>query len=266
MQQYTNKITLTRNDRGIYSLDPTMGCYSGMQGNKKGCYDDCYAARYANKYGYDFSKTVLRYFVNESHKHTIIKQISRIDMPFLRMGTSGDPSENWKHTLDICKSISTKYQLSLFPEPAKQIVIITKHWNVLTNNQLQQLSKYNVCINTSISVLDKPDLLSKGLDQYERLKPFCKSVLRVVSCDFNLASETGRKLANIQKDIFDKYDVLDTVFRVSKKNEYAIKGIINIKQTKFLGKKCYVSKYNKKTYFGKCQSCPELCGLITIKK
>ena len=28
--------------------------------------------------------------------------------------------------------------------------------------------------------------------------------------------------------------------------------IIKIKETKFLGKKCNVSKYNKKTYFGNC--------------
>ena len=261
MQEYTNKITLSKNARGIYSLDPSMGCYSGMQHNNKGCYNDCYAARYSKKYGYDFSKTTLRYFENESHKHRIIKQINRIDMPFIRMGTSGDPSENWEHTLNICKIISTKYQLSLFEQPNKEIVIITKHWNILSDKQLEELSNYNICINTSVSVLDAKDLLIKGLNEYKRLKPYCKSVLRVVSCDFNLENETGRKLANIQKDIFDKYDVLDTVFRVSKKNEYVVNGIIKIKETKFLSKKCYVSKYNKKTYFGKCKNCLEMCGL-----
>ena len=73
MQEYTNKITLSQNSRGIYSIDPSMGCASGMALNTKGCYNDCYAARYSKKYGYDFSKTVLRFFENESHKHKIIK-------------------------------------------------------------------------------------------------------------------------------------------------------------------------------------------------
>ena len=260
MREYTNKITFTKNSRGIYSLDPSLGCSSGMQENDKGCYNDCYAARYSKKYGYDFSKTVLRFFENESHKHKIIKQINKIDMPFIRMGTSGDPSENWKHTLDICKIISTKYQLSLFEQPIKEIIIITRHWNILTDEQLKLLSKYNICINTSISALDNSVLLNRSLEQFERLKPFCKSILRIISCDFNLKNDKGISMYNIQKELFKNYPIIDTVFRVSPKNYYVTDGIINIKKTKFLGKKCYVSKYNKKTYFGKCANCLEMCG------
>ena len=261
MRNYTNKITLTRNSRGIYSLDTSMGCHSGTIDNPKGCYNDCYAARYSKKYGYDFSKTVLRYFESESNKQSIIRQIERINMPFIRLGTSGDPSENWKHTLSVCKAISTDYQLKLFKHPKKEIVIITKHWNRLTDDQLKEISDYNICINTSISALDNIDLLNKGIEEYERLKPFCKSILRVVSCQFNLETEEGRKLEMIQKDIFKKYNVLDTVLRVSKNNPYVTSGLIKIKKTKFMGKKCYVSKYNNKAFFGKCKTCPEMCGL-----
>ena len=139
--------------------------------------------------------------------------------------------------------------------------IITKHWISLTDIQLLELAKYNVCINTSISALDPINLIQKGLKEYERIKPYCKSVLRVVSADFNIKSPKGEKLHLLQKSLFKKYNVLDTILRVSPKNELYLNGIINMKGTKFMGKKCYISKFNKKTFFGKCENCIELCGI-----
>jgi len=252
MREYTNTITLTKNSRGIYSLDTSLGCASGMANNNKGCYNDCYAQRYSKKYGYDFSKTVLRYFKNENHVKSIISKINKIDLDFIRIGTSGDPSENWEHTLSIIDKIK---------DCNKQIVIITKHWTNLTEEQLSKLMSYNVCINTSISALDESNLLNNALFQHEKLNLFCKAILRIVSCDFNLENETGKRLSIVQENIFKNYKVLDTVFRVSKNNKLVTDGIINIKETKFLGKKCNVSKYNKKAYFGKCSSCLEMCGI-----
>jgi hypothetical protein len=108
--------------------------------------------------------------------------------------------------------------------------------------------------------MDNKDLLDNALKQYERLKPYCKSILRIVSFDFNLDNEKGKEFAATQEQLFKNKGVIDTVFRCSPKNPYVIEGIINIKQTKFLGKKCYVSKYNRKTYFGKCDNCLEMCG------
>jgi hypothetical protein len=229
-----------------------LGCASGMANNDKGCYNDCYAQRYSKKYGYDFSKTVLRYFKNENHVKSIISKINKIELDFIRIGTSGDPSENWEHTLSIIDKIK---------DCNKQIVIITKHWTNLTEEQLSKLMSYNVCINTSISALDESNLLNNALFQHEKLNLFCKAILRIVSCDFNLENETGKKLSIVQENIFKNYKVLDTVFRVSKNNKLVTDGIINIKETKFLGKKCNVSKYNKKAYFGKCSSCLEMCGI-----
>lgn len=114
MKHYSSKISLICNKRGVYDIDPSKGCSSGMLNNPKGCYDDCYAARAAIKYNYDFSKTILRYFDDENHRKRIIRQINNIDMPFIRMGCSGDPSENWEHTLRICLDIKDckKKQLS----------------------------------------------------------------------------------------------------------------------------------------------------------
>jgi len=67
VREYKNRISLTKNGRGIYSLDTSFGCKSGMENESGGCYHDCYAAKSAKLYGYDFSKTVLRGFDNEAH-------------------------------------------------------------------------------------------------------------------------------------------------------------------------------------------------------
>jgi DNA repair photolyase len=154
MKEYSPIISFSKNSRGVYSIDPSIGCHSGATKNKRGCYSDCYAYRIAKIYGYDFSKTVFRDFESNKHLAKIKRQIRKINMPFIRMGTMGDPSENWDHTLYICKSLQTEQQLELFPQERKEIVIITKHWNNLSDKQLLELKQCKICINTSISVLD----------------------------------------------------------------------------------------------------------------
>ena len=252
MRKYSSKISLTKNSRGIYSLDTSIGCSSGMANEIGGCYNDCYAAKSSKLYGYDFSKTVLRSFINEKYRQLIVSQINKIKLDFVRIGTSGDPSENWEHTINILKGID---------KCNKQIVIITKHWTLLTEEQLRYLSTINICVNTSVSALDKPHLMQICIEQYKRLKPYCKSILRIVSCEFNLENEKGKKLDKIQHDLFKNEDTLDTVLRVNKRNDLVKNGVINVKETTFLGKKALVSKFNKSTYFGKCSTCHEMCGL-----
>lgn len=252
MREYLPVITLTKNSRGIYSLDTSIGCSSGMANEQGGCYNDCYAAKSAMIYGYDFSKTVYRDFKNEYHRRKVINQINKITLDFVRIGTSGDPSENWQHTFKIIKSISNCN---------KQIVIITKHWTLLTDEQLYYLDTINVCINTSVSALDKPEIINRCVEQYKRIKPFCKSILRIVSADFNLDNETGKRLSLIQHKLFKNESTLDTVLRVNKNNQLVKDGIINVKQSKFLGKKSLISKFNKKTFFGACSKCIEMCGI-----
>ena len=255
MREYKTKISVTKNSRGIYSLDTSIGCKSGMENNKGGCYGDCYAAKSAKLYGYDFGKTVFRYFESKKHEREIINKINNIKLDFVRIGTSGDPSENWEHTLSVCKVIS---------KANKEIVIITKHWTNLTDTQLEFLNTINVCINTSVSALDKPELIENCINQYNRIKLHCRSILRIVSADFNLENETGKRLSDIQHELFKNEDTLDTVLRVNKRNKLVTDGIINIKESKFLGKKATISKFNKKTYFGKCSTCIEMCGVKVI--
>lgn len=251
MRTYSNKIALVRNSRGIYCLDTSMGCESGLNQDKRGCYGDCYAVKSAKIYGYDFGKTVLRNFENESHKRKIVNQINNVKLDFVRIGCSGDPSENWQHCIEIIKAVQWVN---------KQIVVITKHWDNLTDKQLEYLSTVNLCVNTSVSALDKPELLNNSLEQYHRIKKYCKSVLRIVSCDFNLENETGHKLYLLQKELFKNEDTIDTIFRPDKNNPLVVLGVVNVKQGMFNGSKALMSKYNKKTYSGKCNNCKEMCG------
>lgn len=251
MKLYNNEISLVRNSRGVYCIDTTMGCYTGLKNTSGGCYGDCYAATTARRYGHDFSKTVLRKFTSENHKRKILLQISKIKMPFIRIGCSGDPSESWEHTIGILKVLS---------KSNTEIVIITRHWTKLTDEQLTYLSTVNVCINTSISALDKPMWLTNSLKQYNRIKPFCKSILRIVSCDFNLENPIGKQLSIIQDSLFRNEGIIDTVFRPSKNNQFVIDGIIKVKKEVFNGKPVLASKRNKKTYMGKCGRCKEMCG------
>lgn len=252
MRKYSSKISLTKNLRGIYSLDPSIGCSNGMDNENGGCYNDCYAAKSSKLYGYDFSKTVFREFQNEAHRKLIVNQINKIKLDFVRMGTSGDPSENWDHTLSILRGID---------KCNKEITIITKHWTNLSIQQMEYLSRLNVCINTSVSALDKEHIYKNGLYQYNRLKQYCKSILRIISANFNMNNEIGSRLAKIQAELFKNEDTLDTILRVNKRNPLVTNGIINVEEALFLGKNALISKLNRNTYFGKCTTCHEMCGL-----
>ncbi len=256
MKYYSPYISLNKNSRGIYDLDITKGCFSGLKRNSKGCYGNCYAARYSKQYGYDFSKTIIREFENLKHLELIRDQVNNIDMPFIRIGVSGDPSENWKHLISVIKLL---YGCN------KKIVIITKHWKILTLKQLNELSKLDVCINTSVSALDEPILLKIRLDQYNRLKNYCKSVLRIVSCEFNINNLTGIYLNDLQNELLLNENIIDNILRVSKNNIYIKSGIIKIEEIKFLKGKSIVSMKNKNTFIGYCKDCPEMCGINYFK-
>jgi hypothetical protein len=252
MREYSDKISLTKNSRGIYSLDTSIGCATGMTNEVGGCYNDCYASKSAKIYGYDFSKTVLRYFKDKKHRDSIYKKINSAKLDFIRIGCSGDPSENWHHMISIIDQIKNCN---------KQIVIITRHWTILTDTQLDYLSKLNICFNSSVSALDTDFIRNNSLTQYERIKHYCKSILRVVSCDFNLNNSIGHEKFKIQSELFKNENTIDTVFRPNKKNRLIIDGVINIKKEKFMNSLQLVSKFNRSAYLGKCGTCHEMCGV-----
>lgn len=260
MKRFNEKITLVKNSRGCYILDTVKGC-SIVNARPRGCYDDCYAHNIASRYGMDFGKTIRRGFAVDDqlplfsfedgkHLNRVISELKKIDMPFVRIGEMGDPSWNWGHTLAICEQI----------KPAgKQIVIITKHWTEVPNDLLSMLD--GICVNTSVSALDTKADLNERLWQYERLKPYCKSVLRVVSCDFNRDNAEGLERSKVQDYLLAQANVIDTIFRPSKTNPLLVNGVIHAKKTQFLRAQVLASVHNANTYFGHCGECPDMCGI-----
>ena len=248
MKAYSNKIALLKNKRGCYSLDTVMGCKMAING---GCYNACYATNYAKRYGYDFTKTISRKFIN--NKNTIINAINNISMPFVRVGTSGEPSFDWENTINIISEI--------YGEINKNIVIITKHWERLNPKQMMEISKYNLIINTSISALDSYDLIRKRLKIYNELKNYSRSVLRVITCDFNLDSIEGLSYDTIQNELLKNEHVIDNILRVNANNPHVVSRIIKVKKTKFLDGVVWASVHNKNTYLGNCENCQDMCGV-----
>ena len=212
----------------------------------------------------NFSKPVKRQFIENEyqiyfsgfydvkHETSIIDTIKNIDMPFIRIGEMGDPSEYWEHTFDVCSKIY---------EAGKPIVIITKHWKTIPDNLLKYLSKYGIIIHTSISALDSKNQIKYRLQQYNLLKDYCKSILRVVTCDFNLHDTLGIHLNEIQENLLKNDNIIETIFRVNLKNDLVQNHTINVKRKQFLKSKVLCSIRNEKTFFGYCSKCKEMCGI-----
>jgi hypothetical protein len=266
VKTYKETITLNKNNRGCYILDTVKGCSGGVQHGGRGCYGDCYAKNIADRYGFDFCKLKNRNLENKTdqfylfgleditHTDKIIHQIKAADMPFIRIGEMGDPSEDWEHTIDICNAVSLA---------GKPIVIITKHWKIIPDKLLNKIHRLKLCINTSISALDNDVEIQHRLNQFYRLKNYCNSVLRIVSCDFNKDNPEGAGREVLQEELFKHNKHIDTVFRPSKNNPFVLRGVINTKKVKFLNSTVLASLHNEETYFGKCQDCPDMCGIIT---
>jgi len=262
VKQYKDIITLVKNARGCYILDPIKGCSLASK-YKGGCYGNCYAQNIASRYGFDFTVPTKRDFIKDTkqiylqgfcdveHEADIVRQIKNIDMPFIRMGEMGDPSEDWTHTVDICSKVAMA---------GKPIVIITKHINKIPDNLLDVISGINVCINTSLSALDTDDEIEHRLVQYEKLKAYSKSILRLVSCDFNLRNKTGQK-KDKRQDALLALSPIDTVFRPSLENKLVTSGIIKIKRVKFLRGDVLASMHRPDIYMGICDKCPDMCGI-----
>ena len=238
MKNYKSKITLIKNSRGCYILDTVKGCSAGALFGGNGCYDDCYAKNIATRYGFDFENVQSRKFENEddgqmyffglsdkTHTNEIIGQIRAADMPFIRIGEMGDPSFDWENTIEVCREIAVA---------GKPIVIITKHWKPIPDALLLDIA--GICINTSASALDTDEQTEYRLAQFERLKPYCNSVLRIVSCEFNQDNSEGLRRSKIQDRLFAHEPVIDTVFRPSAHNHFVVNEIIKVEKVRFLRK------------------------------
>lgn len=245
MRTYKTKISLTKTYRGVWELDTFKGC---EQGANNGCYGICYAARLAKARGYDFTNVVKRDFINQEHFIEISNKLKKI--PFVRIGVMCDPSHNWEHTLNIVDKIK-HYQ--------KNIVIITKHWKELKEEQLSRLK--GLVVNTSISALDSEAQRDKMLYWYNKLKPYCRSILRVNTADFN-----DSELRMIQDSLLSNENIIDNILRFSKSHHLVKDGIINVTKQKYLKSYIYASKHSDNIYFGFCNNCLDQCGIILSQR
>lgn len=246
MRQYNTKISLIQNRRWIWDLDPFKWCYYWTLKNKRGCYWLCYAAKIAKFRWFDFTNVIYRDFVDDNHLKQIWRQLKKIE--FVRLGTMCDPSHDWVHTINIINKIRPFI---------KNIVVITKHWTIISDEQLWQLNW--ICINTSISALDTNEQIRHRLEQYERLKPYCNSVLRVNTCDFrdNLFNEKK----NIQEMLLKKEKVIDNILRMPNDCRFVEWWLVQVKKVNYLDLEVNASKHNKDIFMWYCKNCKEKCWI-----
>ncbi len=243
MRTFSNKIQLTRNSRGLWCLDPLLGCKHGSLNGGKGCYGVCYASSGLKCRGYEFDKPVKRCFEDDEHYANVANKI--IGLPFVRLGVNCDPSDDWEHTISIVNKIRSFN---------KNIVIVTKHWNNLTEKQAEKLR--GLFVNTSISALDSQEEQANRIEQYQRLKSICHSILRVNTINSIDASFNEKQIELLKND-----NVIDNVLRFRTKQ---VEGLI-IEKMKFLKGVSYVSKLRKESYLGDCYGCKDLCGVGMFK-
>lgn len=250
MREYKNKISLIHNRRWIWDLDPFKWCYHWTLKNDRGCYWLCYAAKIAKFRWFDFTKVVYRDFIDEKHIQEIWRQLKKV--PFVRLWTMCDPSHDREHTLKIV-DIIRPYQ--------KNIVIITKHRTILSDEQLKRFNW--VCINTSISALDTDEQINHRLEQYNRLKPYCNSVLRVNTVEFRNSLFEEKK--QLQEELLRNDKVIDNILRMPNDCRFVEWWLVRVDKYKYLDVEINASKYNKNTHFGFCKDCKEQCwiGLFT---
>jgi hypothetical protein len=254
-QPYSSVLTVSQNQKGILDVDTVKGCEMGMKSHPQGgCYGECYAQRIANRFNFDFGKSVSRKFLDREHAGTIIRLMNYYRTSWYRIGTSGDPSHDWHNTLVVCRALRHTEKIP---------VIVTKHWKTLSDSQISELRKFGAVINTSTSGMDTDSEIKHRTEQLERIREFgVKSICRVVTCNYGF-SEWGRACAEKQEYLMSKTPIIDNPFRVGKFNTRVVNGdIIVTKRNYCIGGK-YVSLHSPTTHLGSCDGCSEQCGFET---
>jgi hypothetical protein len=250
---YKNWLTADVNEKGVLDVDTVKGCSAGMAARpSSGCYDGCYAANIANFRGFDFSKSVTRLVHNRTQARAIERKVAAAPNGFFRIGVMGDPCHAWEETVSVVE------WLCEFAVP----VIITKHWRILTDDQIKRLVRCGTSLNTSISALDTPAELKHRKAQFFRFKlSGGNSVARIVSCEFNSENEAGAKMKAVQAELFGLLPTIDNPLRASNSHPLVKSGAIILSKVKDLSSERTISLENKETYVGHCAGCADVCGL-----
>jgi hypothetical protein len=260
-RRYLNVLTVTENLKGVLDVDTVKGCTAGMSAYPHGgCYGECYAYKNAVTYGFDFTVSVSRQFMGREHKATIIKAMNSSRQGWYRIGTAGDPSHDWKHTVAIVNALWHTHKVP---------VIITKHWEAMEDWQAKKLGRLHAVINTSVSGMDTDREISHRLAQRERLREFgLRSLLRVVTCNYGL-SAWGRACQEKQDYLLSLAPIIDNPLRARMLNPRVMSGdIILTRKEESVGGGKMVSIHSPEVYLGTCKGCPDQCGVdpITLLK
>lgn len=250
---YKPLLTASVNGKGVMDVDTVKGCEIGMKVRPgTGCYGECYANKSSLRYGRDFSISVSR-ILNSINFADVFSTIKNHYAEWYRIGVAGDPCHDWENTISICEQLKST---------GKVPVIITKHWRVLSDEQIERLKNCNAVINTSTSGLDTDQEMKHRVKQIQRLKDACiVSVNRVVTCNFG-TSDWALKAKEKQDYLLTILPVIDNPLRASSTNERVISGdIILTKREDSVGGGKFVSLHNADVYLGSCKECPDQCGV-----
>jgi len=259
VRPYGNMLTVDTNQKGVLDVDVVKGCTAGVVAHgPKGCYQACYAATLAKSMGINFSRAVVRTVHSIAQARQIERAVSAAPLGFFRIGTMGDPCHAWE------TAVKTVEWLAPFATP----VVITKHWTVAADAQLQRLVRCGAVLNTSVSGLDSEEHLLHRRVQIARYSALGgTSVARVVSCDFNLEHPEGARMGAIQDRLFAMRPVIDNPLRCFLTHPLVVAGIIRVHKRKDLASERTISMApDSKTYVGHCSGCADLCGAGLLGK
>jgi hypothetical protein len=247
---YSNNLTASVNTKGVLDIDTVKGCYHGMKAYPSGgCYGLCYASKIADFYGYDFSQSVVR---SDMNRNSIENIVIGHYAPWFRIGTMGDPSYDWDYTVWVCE------WLGQYKTP----VVVSKHWIDMSCANAKGLERSGAVVNTSISPLDSDVEIEYRLNVFDRLnRAGVKSLLRVVTARFGDTSN-GVALNEKQENIMQNKPVIDNPLRIPGDDVRVLSGdIISEKNTNAVGGGKSISIESKSAYVGKCNTCPDQCGV-----
>jgi hypothetical protein len=258
-RRYLPYLTVMANGKGVLDCDTVKGCTLGMLAYPNGgCYGECYANKTATRYGIDFSASVNRKLFR-SNFGDCFDAIKGHHAAWYRVGTAGDPSHDWEHTVSICEALK---------HTGKVPVVITKHWLSLSDGHLSRLRKLGAVVNTSVSGMDTDAETKHRLEQMGRLKVAgVRSVARVVTCSFG-STVWGKEAKAKQEYLLSLGNIIDNPLRATKANKWVANGDILLgRKDESIGGGKLVSLHSHKVYLGKCGKCPDQCGVdsTTIK-
>lgn len=250
---YRGALTAEVNQKGVLDVDTVKGCTIGMRVRPGGgCYDECYAAKIATRYGIDFATSVSRKLMPWD-RSTIFKTVQDFSANWYRIGTAGDPCHDWDNTLDVCEFLQGTGKIP---------VIITKHWIALDDSHVSRLFALGAVVNTSTSGLDTDAETKHRVAQIERLRTAgIRSINRVVTASYG-TSKWAINAANKQEHLLSITPLIDNPLRVTKSNPRVVSGDIVIERhDDAVGGGKIISLHSPHAYLGTCANCPDQCGV-----